>query len=132
ALGLEGGVARDDEVHATVQRPPRQAFPGLAAHDHRLAERQLAEPAQVGPEPPGQGAAATDDAVAGPGHGPERETHAAHWGGGCKATGSTRRVRESRRKLACIGEMPKIGVCEPSPGAPAALAANPGTPIRAS
>ena len=48
ALRLELGLAREHDVEAARQRAARQALPGLAAHDHRLAEGQRAEAAQVG------------------------------------------------------------------------------------
>src|SRR3546814_4434598 len=53
ALGLEGGVAGDDEVRAPRQRLADR-LPGLAAHRHRLAEGLRLEELEVAREVPGQ------------------------------------------------------------------------------
>jgi hypothetical protein len=60
---FEIGITREDKVLATGQRLLRQRVPGLAAHEHGLADGGGFETLHVGREPPRQRAITADDAV---------------------------------------------------------------------
>jgi hypothetical protein len=78
AVGVPAGLARDDDVGAAGQRPEarRDRVPGLAAHDHRVAERGALEERHVLRQLPQQVVVVADDAVARHGR-DERDLHTA-------------------------------------------------------
>jgi hypothetical protein len=63
----EARLSRHDDVLATIERLADRII-GLAAHDDRLAQGDLAEALEVGGEPPGQFAIAADEAIFGHGY----------------------------------------------------------------
>ena len=72
----EGPVAGKHDVGPAGEGAARKALPGLATHDHRLAERQAAKAGEVGLQAPGKAAGGADDAVGGAGDGAEGEDRA--------------------------------------------------------
>ena len=63
AFGLIGLVAGQHQVQTAGQGAQRQAFPGLAPHQARLADGDGLETLQVAAQTPGQIAVAADHAV---------------------------------------------------------------------